>query len=213
MSQPNGASAVANAHRTTRSQVGMCLWQVQEWWGSGHAWPDAITQWNNTLQHRDRNIPIGAPVFYSGGAHGHVAIYVGGGLVRSTDAPSNGLVADVPLDWPYARWGHAYIGWGGKLAGLSLPITVPSAPRPQIYIGKLRFGQKDSDSVKYLQGRLNAVVHTSLPTTGNYVDLTDAAVRAFQKSIGDAVDPVRRSSIGPKQAARLWAGQAVDLHP
>ena len=84
------------------------------------------------------------------------------------------------------------------------------APAPwasgAVYVGKLRYGQRDSDSVRRLQYRLNAVVAPSpaLPVTGNYLALTDAAVRRWQASIGNAVDAAGRSSIGPLQARRLF---------
>lgn len=226
MVQPNGAAAVAASRRSNTCPVGMCLSEVQEWWGSGHAWPDAITQWNNTIQHRDRNIPIGAPVFYSGGKHGHIAIYVGNGMIRSTDAPSNRTIGEVPLDWPKARWNHTYLGWGSKLAGRVLPLSAPvihppapaHTPAPPVgsvvYVSKLHYGQMDSDSVKALQARLNSISfppHKNVPVTGNYLGETDASVRAWQAFIGDRADAPGRSSIGPKQAARLWAGANVNI--
>lgn len=218
MVQPSGAAAVANARRTTRNQIGMCLWQVQEWWGSGHAWPDAISQWNHTTQHRDRAIPIGAPVFYYSSTHGHIAIYVGGGMIRSTDAPSDGYTSEVPLDWPAARWAHPYLGWGSRLGLSNLPLGGSPAPPAGVvvYLSRLHVGQTASDSVKALQSRLNAIrypPYANVPVTGDYESLTDASVRAWQKSIGDAVDPVGHSSIGPRQAAKLWAGTGVTIRP
>lgn len=216
MVQPNGAAAVASARRSTYCRVGMCLWQVQEWWASGHAYPDAITQWNNTSQHRDRNIPLGAPVFYSGGYHGHIAIYVGNGMIRSTDAPSNGRVAEVPLDWPSSRWGHGYIGWGSRLGPSSLNLSGSAPSGAQVYLSTLHAGQTNSDSVGALQDRLNHISfppHQNIGVTKNYDAATDGAVRAWQHFIGDAVDPAGRSSIGPRQAARLWAGTNVTVHP
>lgn len=207
----NGAQALQAMRAMGSVPVGMCLSICQEAWQSGHAFPDAISQWRGTTQHADRNIPMGAPVFYSGGAHGHVALYAGNGQILSSDAPGNGQVGTVPLDWPTQRWGHAFAGWGGTLAGQALPLGGPvqqgvASAGVTVYITKLRYGQTGSDSVMALQRRLGGV-----PVTGNYLDQTDAKVRAWQAAIRDLVDPPRRSSIGPRQAALLWAGTAVHL--
>lgn len=213
MVQPSGSAALAAANRTYRNPVGMCLWQVQEWWQSGHAYPTALAQWNATVQHRDRSIPLGAPVFYGNGA-GHVAEYAGGGLIRSTDAGGNGVVATVALDWPLHAWGKPYVGWGSRLGLSNLPLSGGSVP--VIYLSKLHYGQTASDSVKYLQQRLNAIrfpPYVNVAVTGNYDGPTDGSVRAWQHSIGDPVDAAGHSSIGPRQAARLWAGQNVSIRP
>ena len=221
MTQPNGAAAVAAANQSTSCPKGMCLSVVQNWWGiSPHAWPSASSQWANTIQHGNRAIPLGAPVFYSGG-NGHIAIYIGNGLIRSTDAPSNYHVANVPLDWPSHAWGKPFVGWGSKLAGavlnLSAVVALPAAPAgAQVYVSKLHYGQTASDSVSALQSRLNAIKYPpfkNVPVTGNYFAETDASVRAWQAWIGDHPDTAGRSSIGPRQAARLWAGTGVTIHP
>lgn len=207
----NGEQALAAMRAMGSVQVGMCLSICQEAWQSGHAFPDAVAQWQGTTQHRDRSIPVGAPVFYSGGNHGHVALYAGNGQIVSSDAPGNGSVGTVPLDWPTQRWGHTFTGWGGTLAGHALPLGGPAqqgvAPvGVTVYLAKLRYGQTGSDSVMELQRRLGG-----LPVTGNYLDQTDSVVRSWQASIRDLVDPPRHSSLGPRQAARLWAGTAVHL--
>lgn len=73
-----------------------------------------------------------------------------------------------------------------------------------VYVDKLRYGQRDSDSVRRLQYRLNQEVNAGLPTTGNYLTQTDAAVRQWQGSIGNSVDPEGESYLGPKQAALMF---------
>lgn len=195
----------------------MCLWQVQEWWATGHAYPDALSQWAAAQQHHDASPPVGAPVFYSGGSGGHVAVYLGAGMIRSTDAPTLTLVGTVPLSWPTRRWGHPYAGWSSDLAGITLPLSAPApvTGRP-VYLSRLHYGQTSSDSVADLQARLNAVYLDSghrLPVTGNYLTLTDAAVRGWQGSIGNRVDAPLGSSVGPLQAARLWSGTGVTILP
>ena len=95
------------------------LWHVQDWYKAPHLFPSAIEQWRNAEEkhHDDRTPPYGAPVYYEGGKYGHIAIYVGDGKVRSTDAGGSGKVATVPLDWFKNNWGYEYLGWTGDIGG------------------------------------------------------------------------------------------------
>jgi hypothetical protein len=76
-----------------------------------------------------------------------------------------------------------------------------------VYLSKLHYGQRDSDSVIELQAALNAHKLTgghTLPITGDYLDLTDQEVRLCQAQHGYGNDPVNSSSVGPAQAAHLF---------
>lgn len=90
------------------------------------------------------------------------------------------------------------------------PVLDHAAIEPgNVYLSKLVYGQKDSDSVKRLQVALNE--HPleggqSLPISGNYLSETDEEVRLCQKQHGFGSDPVNGSSVGPKQAEHLFAG-------
>lgn len=209
----SSADALAEARRWTTCRVGMCLWTVQEWFGAPHEYPSAIAQWHaaSTKRVGDRNPPPGVPVFYEGGANGHIAISTGHGI-RSTDAPANGGVAEVDLDWPLRRWGHRYAGWAGDLGGQAIPGIGAAAPvghgSEPVELAKLRFGQQDSDSVRILQQALNGhhlapPGNITLPVTGNYGPETDQVVIACQVQHGFGHDPAGRSSVGPGQAAHL----------
>lgn len=68
------------------------------------------------------------------------------------------------------------------LTGSSPRTTRPLAS--VVWWQRLTFGAQDSDSVRVLQRRLNAVLGTAVPVTGNYVDQTRAAVAAFQRRQG-----------------------------
>jgi N-acetylmuramoyl-L-alanine amidase len=73
-------------------------------------------------------------------------------------------------------------------------------PVGNVYVSKLKYGQTDSDSVKRLQTVLK------IAESGNYDSVTDLAVIAWQKSIGDTPDPVGKSFLGPKQANLIFKG-------
>ena len=103
-----------------------------------------------------------------------------------------------------APWGCGNIGdpWPSIRSGFGPFVT------GTVFLSKLRFGQTDSDSVRELQERLNRVKlagGVNLPVTGNYAELTDAEVRKWQQQVcGDTPDPEGASSLGPKQAARMF---------
>lgn len=94
---------------------------------------DAYDGWLSeptTARHYDRNPPAGYPVAWSGGssAHGHRALSLGGGKIRSTDAGGRGVVATVPLSWVEQNWGLHYLGWSETIDGLTIPKPAPPKP-------------------------------------------------------------------------------------
>ena len=76
-----------------------------------------------------------------------------------------------------------------------------------VYLSKLVYGQKDSDSVRELQRALNA--HplkngATIAVNGNYDVPTDAEVRKDQAQHLPPADPVKASNVGPQQAEHLF---------
>ncbi|AGW42449.1 ABC transporter ATP-binding protein [Leifsonia xyli subsp. cynodontis DSM 46306] len=141
--------AIAYALAQQRWPHGMCLGFV---WSSyapdttitsdltAYGYPPPITRaidgWNGSpLKHPgDRNPDIGAPVYYTAArsgataGDGHVALYIGDGMIRTTDAGGYGINATVPLDWPEHNWGRRYLGWTADILGW--PIITPTPPIP-----------------------------------------------------------------------------------
>jgi len=135
----NRDEVVKRANASTSNQVDTCqLWtrtiigvpSAGDYDHDGDA--DAVDGWKSEptkFKHAgDRHPPAGVPVSYSGGSagHGHRAISLGNGKIRSTDANGNGHVATVDLDWPEKHWGLKYLGWSDTMDG----ILVPEAPKP-----------------------------------------------------------------------------------
>lgn len=123
--------AIANAKSWDRCDAGMCLYTVQEWFESGHAYPDAAEQWAAAkYKHTDDDPPAGFPVFWTGGGHGygHVAISLGDSRIRSTDCTTTNDVSDCDLSWPRTHWGLTYAGWTEDLAGTRLPYSPGTGP-------------------------------------------------------------------------------------
>ena len=110
------AAIVARNAENDRTNVpGMCLVQCRTWADIPARYGDAITAWLNTNQRfpGDRKPPRGSFVFWSGGSHGHghIAVSLGNGKIRTTDVPRSGLVTTVDLEWIERNWHLRYAGW------------------------------------------------------------------------------------------------------
>jgi hypothetical protein len=118
-----------NAEKDATNHPGYCLQQCRIWAGIGPMYPDATTAWRNTNKRhpRDRGaIPRGAPVYRTGGSsgYGHIAISLGGGKVRSTDAGGRGKVATRQLSWFDANWPSLnYAGRAEDINEVRIPGT------------------------------------------------------------------------------------------
>lgn len=98
-------------------------------------------------------------------------------------------------------------GGGGGGGGESEAGEYPTPEGKTVYLDKLHYGQKDSDSVWHLQNALND--HTleggqTLPLSGSYLDETDEEVRLCQKQHGFGNDPAKKSYVGQGQADHLF---------
>jgi len=61
--------------------------------------------------------------YWVGGTHGygHIAVALGNGKVRSTDAGGPGKVATVDLGWVESHWGLPYVGWADNVNDVIIP--------------------------------------------------------------------------------------------
>ena len=115
----------SNAEASTTNDPGMCLQWSRTRADIASLFPDAATAWKHALdRHKgDREPPRGAMVYWLGGSHGygHIAVSVGGGMVRSTDAGGTGHVATVGVSWPTDHWGLPYAGWADNVNDVRIP--------------------------------------------------------------------------------------------
>lgn len=121
-----------NAENDRTNDPGMCQQQSRIWAGIGARYPDAATAWRNTNDRHpgNRNPPRGSMVFWTGGSsgHGHVAVSLGGGKIRSTDAGGRGRVATVDLGWVERNWGQHYGGWAWDNNEVTIPHPTKKPP-------------------------------------------------------------------------------------
>lgn len=125
----NAAQTARSAERTRTNEPGMCLRWCRERANIPPLHPDAATAWKHAFhRHRDRRAPRGAMVYWLGGSrgHGHIAVSLGHGRIRSTDAGGRGIVATVPLEWVEQNWGLPYAGWADNVNGYQIPGVVPT---------------------------------------------------------------------------------------
>lgn len=141
--------AIVNALASTIYPVGMCARWTRERFGvaalgdfDGDGDADAVDMWKAcTLKHAgDRNPPPGVPVFWAGGSkgHGHAAISLGDGVVRSIDQPRSGVVGTVPLSEIERAWGLRYLGWTEDLYQHEIRDTAAEAAVLQKRIDRKR---------------------------------------------------------------------------
>jgi hypothetical protein len=174
--------AVKAARSYSSYAVGYCLrWVVTVWQAPSIGCPDAITSWEwATMKHPgDRHPPAGAPVYYKGGKHGHIAVSMGSGRIRSTDCKAAGVVSEADLNWPEKAWGYPYLGWTGDLSKVALPLTSavpapkpppPPPPLPEDDMTALIIGA-DGDPTRYT-APLSLATRTPI-TKAVYENLTD----------------------------------------
>lgn len=132
--------AVANALGSTTNVPRYCAQWTRERFGvgalgdyDGDGAADAEDMWKaaKIRNEGDRNPPAGVPVYWGGGSqdNGHIAVSLGGGLIRSTDAAGTGRVGTVPLNFPQTAWGMPYLGWSEDLYGYEIPDPEGDAAR------------------------------------------------------------------------------------
>jgi hypothetical protein len=125
------AVSAKNAENDRTNDPGMCLQQVRMWCGINARYPDAATAWRNTNDRHPgkKNAPRGSAVFWTGGSkgYGHIALSLGNGKVRSTDAGGRGRVATVDIDWVARNWGQHYAGWSWDINEVTIPHPKESA--------------------------------------------------------------------------------------
>lgn len=116
-----------NAEADRTNSPGTCLMSVRIWCGINARYPDAATAWRNANYRHvgDRTgIPRGAAVYWTGGSRGfgHIALSLGDGLVRSTDAGGQGIVATRSVAWFDRNWPALnYAGWAWNINEVRIP--------------------------------------------------------------------------------------------
>jgi hypothetical protein len=130
--------------RGTTGWQGWCLRASRTAWGLPGGWNSANDWWAAVPpEHKhpwSPNPPLGAPVFWAGGNHGHIELSDNRGGIWGTDSPVRDRIGNVDINWPRDRWGFRNVGWASWLNGRVLPLDMsgggsnpgaPTTPDPQ----------------------------------------------------------------------------------
>jgi len=176
----SAGQAVARAKTFTRYAIAMCLqfvWRCLDYprtaglQNANQSWAAA------TMKRYTGSPPAGAPVYWRSGKYGHIAIRLGGGMVRSTDWPVKGQVGNVLISRLSAAWGATYRGWSADYAGH--PINGLGSYPPAMSVDK------------------TTVIHASDLRPGK----RNAAVARFERALWNDLGGAYRQSILANKAA------------
>ena len=121
----DAAQTVAAAEASAYNVPGQCLGWSREQADIPSRYQSAADSWEHaTGRHPgDLNPPKGAAVYWLGGSYGygHVAISVGHGMVRSSDAGGAGVVATISVRKLTREWHLTYAGWAPSINGYRIP--------------------------------------------------------------------------------------------
>jgi hypothetical protein len=185
------AQAVAKSLSITTGYNNLCLMFVRVCYGIAAKYESAKEAWSKaTKRHATpttAGIPVGAPIFFSHpkSKYGHVAIYLGGGLMRTTNSAVGHPVTQRVDLWT-SSYGYTLLGWLGDLNGITITgLVVPAALAIT--------GRLDTPTIRALQTRMGTTVDgtiTGLRTTNGRVwsDADSRLVRALQAKFGTAQD-------------------------
>lgn len=119
------AAALARANSTTVGYGGLCLAFVTTCYQAAPRFGSAIAAWNasstKVITSNLASIPVGAPIWFApnGSPYGHVAIYAGGGLMRTTNSATGRIHTDRVSLWQ--SWGYRLLGWTRDIEGQPIP--------------------------------------------------------------------------------------------
>lgn len=195
--------SVAHFRRYNRCTPGQCLAYVSRALGGPFGW-QFLDEAKNAARHaenlhHDTHPPAGVPVYILGSPHGHVALSVGGGKIRSTDYPHRGVVSEVGIMTLAKAWNREYAGWSEDLVGRMIPGLRLHNPSSSTYPGFQVHRGSQGAVVKTVQRRLVQHGHP-LPINGRFGPRTQAAVEAFQLQNHLKVD----GWVGRSTWAALW---------
>jgi hypothetical protein len=173
-----GAQAAARARAYSTYKIGYCLnfvWHCIDY-PKVAGLASANAAWSAARQKVTSGTPpAGAPVYWSGGKYGHIAVSLGGGYCRSTDYPSKGRVGTVSIASLTKQWGLRYRGWSRDYAGKSIIGLGTSSSYP---------AAKSVD--------LSAAIHRSNLKLGK----THADVKRFELALWNTLGGPYRAALG-----------------
>ena len=219
--------SVARARSHTSGFSGQCLHFVWRCLDGQHKYglPDA-----NAAFRASRHLsttgtpPAGVPVYFLGSKHGHVALSVGGGRIRSTDWPSRNRIGEVEISVLAKAWGRRYAGWAADMAGHRIPGTSGSKSPAAKLVGSAGRGYPGKSTTRGARGPAVSAIQSASSPSVPTLPTTGASARPPRPPSRTSRRPsVSRSTVasdrrrGPPCSAELptvgWAKTALSPEP
>lgn len=198
--------ALARANALSAGYAGLCLAFVSGYcYQAAARYPSAIAAWNasaHKVRTADtRQIPVGAPIFFSGSRYGHVAVYAGGGLMRTTNSRTGKIHTNTVSSWVAA--GYTLLGYTTDIEGQPIPgLGSTSSTGTAMRQGTV------TDQVARWQAWANKAfpAYAKLNVDRSYGPATAAFTRAFQRRTGLATDGIAGPATQAKAQQFGWRG-------
>lgn len=152
------------------------------------AWYGCDAQYRHETTNGDE-APRGRIFLWTGGSEGfgHAVVTLGGGVCLTNDWRQFGHIDFARINAITQAWSSLTPrGWVDQMDAQvivrSLVVQPASLAVPKVYVSKLHYGQRNSDSVRSLQRRFGLIV------TGNYGGATRDRVRTWQRHQGGTPD-------------------------
>ena len=138
--------AINKAKSITNGYGGYCLAFIQDCYNAKAVEPSAIAAWNNSDHKHPTTsldgIPAGAPIYFSGGGpYGHVALYLGQGMMRTTNSADNKIHTDPVSLWT-GNYGYTLLGWTEDIENQMIPgltsVNQDASSKPVVIAGRYK---------------------------------------------------------------------------
>jgi hypothetical protein len=143
----------------------MCLKNVRLGYGILPKYDNATAAWNNTEQHRDRNVPLGVdvPLYYSWGRDGHINVRLANGRVWS-DGDLYVSIEDYE-----AKKEPNFLGWGESVNEVRViqHVADPVPPAPKYDMPKV------NTTIQLIPKDSRTVYHPGSSVASGRIEVTD----------------------------------------
>ncbi|MGO2655965.1 MAG: peptidoglycan-binding protein [Pseudoclavibacter sp.] len=196
--------ALSRANGLAKGYAGLCLAFVSGYcYQAAARYPSAIAAWNasaHKVRTSDtRQIPVGAPIFFSGSKYGHVAVYAGGGLMRTTNSRTGLIHTHTVSSWVAA--GYTLLGYTTDIEGQPIPGLGSSQP------DVLRRGVVSERVRRWQQWARRAFpAYAPASADASFGPDTERFTREFQRRTGLTPDGIADPATQAKAQQYGWRG-------